>query len=103
MVSQICEAADETQNTSISASRCIEKVYLIEDNNVVNVLTVDLDVAALLEHFTTYYTLELRINAALELQMSIQSFLILVRPTTSIRAHESVCNHNTVRTILVML
>lgn len=67
MVTQICEATDETQNTSISASRCMEKDYLIEDDNVVNVHTVDLDVAALLEHFTTYYTLELRINAALEL------------------------------------
>lgn len=40
-----------------------------------------------LEHFPAHRTLEFRQHATLELHVPFQSFLVLVRPAASVRAH----------------
>jgi len=60
------------------------------DDNVVNVHNMFLNKTALLEHFATHRTLELRQHSALESLMSYHSFLLFVRPATSVQAQELV-------------
>jgi len=68
-------------------------VYSINEH-VVDYNNVGLKGATPLERFATHRTLKFRSHATFVLKVLDNSFLILVRPAASVRAHKSgYCNH----------